>query len=339
LHQRIPMAASLLQQTLLQLEVKGVAFQFKKDQWIERNHLAQLRKMQLNQTRRSIKALSTDAYQDFLADWQFITKPAVGIEGLGQVLRQWQGFATQASAWEEEIIKPRVQDYHGMMLDMLCQSGQFIWKRAKAKLVSKDLNQMTIQKTRFTFLEKQYAHLFPAHEEQKGQNIKCKMVEQILSAHGALFFRELLEISGLLPIELEQVLIQLIKQGLVVADGFQALRVFSQSPAERRRQLQKAKKYANNLGYLEMMGRWSLLPQKSVQPAEYIKLMLSRYGILSYDIWKQEDMPIKWRKVSFELQRMEARGELLAGRFIENMEGMQYALPVVYKKINDLILA
>jgi ATP-dependent Lhr-like helicase len=336
LHQRIPVSASLLQQTLLQLEVKGVAFQFSKDQWIERHHLAQLRKMQLSQTRRSVKTLSTDAYQDFLQDWQFITNPAVGIEGLAQVISQWQGYAANVETWEQEILKPRVHDYHGMMLDMLCQSGQFVWKRAKAKLVSTDLNQMTIQKTRFTFLEKQHAHLFPANEDQNGQNIKCKMIEQILSDHGALFFRELLEISGLLPIELEQVLIQLIKQGLVVADGFQALRVFSQSPAERRRQLQKAKKHANNLGYLEMMGRWSLLPHKDVQPSEYIQLMLNRYGILSYDIWNQEDMPVKWRKVSFELQRMEARGEILAGRFIQNMEGMQYASPNANQKIQSL---
>jgi ATP-dependent Lhr-like helicase len=333
LQQRIPVAASLLQQTLIVLEVKGVAFQFNQDQWIERHHLALLRKMQLSQSRRSVKTLSSDAYQDFLQDWQFLNKPAVGIEGLGQVLNQWQGYAANVKDWEEHIIKPRVKDYHGMMLDMLCQSGQFIWKRAKAKFISDDLNQMTLQKTRFTFLEKQYSHLFPGTDEDVNLNVKTQMVQQILADQGALFFRELLEISGMMPIELEQVLIQLIKQGLIVADGIQALRVFSQSPAERRRQLIKAKKYANNLGYLEMMGRWSLLPQKTVVPSTYIQLMLNRYGILSYDIWNQEDMPVKWRHVTFELQRLEARGELLAGRFVDNMTGMQYTLPNVYKKI------
>ena len=211
-------------------------------------------------------------------------------------MRQWQGFAADAASWESQILKPRVKDYHGLMLDVVCQSGQFIWKRAQAKLVSDDL----------------------------------------LMAQGAQFIRELLAATDLMPIEIEQVLIHLIKQGLITADGFQALRVFSQTPADRRRQLIKAKKYANNLGYLEMMGRWSVIKQKPVEAKAYVEMMLKRYGILSCDIWLQESMPVKWRKASFELQRMEARGEILAGRFVENMSGMQYALPEAFKNSQAL---
>ncbi len=333
---RIPVVASLLQQTLIQLEVKGVAFQFAKDQWIERNHLARLRKSQLSQARRRVKTLSTDAYQAFLSGWQYVQKPAEGIEGLSRVLRQWQGYASHATAWETEILQPRVKDYHGMMLDMLCQSGQFIWKRAKAKLVSDDLNQMTIQKTQFTFLENHLSHLFPAVVSEVQLNAKSKMVLSLLADHGAQFFREILGLTDLMPVELEQVLIQLIKNGLVVADGFQALRVFSQSPAERRRQLIKAKKYANNYGYLEMMGRWSLIADKEVNSCEYIHMMMNRYGVLSYDIWQLEQMPLKWRQAAFELQRLEARGEVVAGRFVQNMAGMQYALPTAYQQMATL---
>ncbi len=345
LHQRIPVAASLLQQALIELEVQGVAFRFthdrpaKKEQWIERNHLARLRRSQLNQARRSVNTLSSDAYVDFLQEWQFLSNPVNGIEGLLQVLQQWQGFATHASAWETEILKPRVKDYHGMMLDSLCQSGQFIWKRAKAGLVSNDLNQMTIQKTPFTFLKHQWSHLFPAVVEVNQLNEKCRMITNLFEVNGALFFREMLADVGWMPVELEQVLIHLIKQGLIVADGFQALRVFSLSPAERRRQLNKAKKHANNLGYLEMMGRWSLIENKQADNKDYVAMMINRYGVLGYDIWNKEHMPIKWRAASFELQRMEARGEVLAGRFINNMSGMQYALPNAYHDFSNLIKA
>lgn len=336
LHQRIPVAASLLQQTLMLLEVQGVAFRFNQEQWIERHHLAKLRRSQLNQSRQSMGTLSLEAYTDFLRDWQFLEKPAVGIEGLSQVLQQWQGYAAHASAWEVEVLQPRVQDYHGMMLDMLCQSGQFIWKRAKAKLVSADLNQMTIQKTQFTFLQRDWSHLFPAMTETENLSAKAAVVVQVFKDQGAQFFRELLEATELLPVELEQVLIQLIKQGLIVADGFQALRVFSQSPAERRRQLIKAKKSANNLGYLEMMGRWSLIQQKPADNKDYIVMMMQRYGMLSYDIWQRESMPIKWRQASMDLQIMEARGEVLAGRFVDSLSGMQYALPAAYNKIKAM---
>ncbi|TDR20864.1 DEAD/DEAH box helicase [Marinicella litoralis] len=336
IHKRIPVAASVLQQVLIQLEINGVAFQFKQDQWIERNHLAKLRKSQLNRFRRAVVTLSADAYNDFLSDWQFINKPAVGVEGLSQVLNQWQGYAANVQDWENDVLKPRVEDYHGMMLDMLCQSGQYIWKRAKAKLVSDDLNQMSIKKTQFTFLESKLSHLFPAQDNILPMNSKSLMVLELLNKRGAMFFREVLDLTDLMPVELEQVLIQLIKHGLIVADGFQALRVFSQSPAERRRQLLKAKKHANNYGYLEMMGRWSVIKTKQVDVSAYIHIMLQRYGVLSYDIWNKEDLPVKWRTVSFELQTLEARGELLAGRFIHNMSGMQYAKPNAYRKIQSM---
>ncbi|MCX7552697.1 DEAD/DEAH box helicase [Marinicella sp. S1101] len=341
LHQRIPLAASFLQQALMSLEHKGVAFRFDHVQdddeyWIERHQLARLRKRQLSQQRRAVKTLSADAYQDFLHDWQFLSAPAEGIEGLSQVLKQWQGFATSSHDWEAEVIKPRVNDYHGMMLDMLCQTGQFIWKRAKEKFVSGDLNQMTIQKTQFTFLENKYAHLFPAQVDIEHLNAKANQVVHLLADQGALFFREILTHKQWLPLELEQVLIQLIKQGLLVADGFQALRVFAQSPADRRRQLIKAKKHGNSLGYLEMMGRWSLIEQKPVDNSHYITLMANRYGVLSYDVWQNEQMPVKWREASRLLQRMEARGEILAGRFIERHSGMQYALPHAYDKFQHL---
>jgi len=333
LQQRIPVAASLLQQTLIQLEINGAAFQFQKDVWIERNQLARLRKSQLRQSRKSVKTLSVEAFNDFLCDWQYINKPAVGIDGLRRVINQWQGFSANVHEWEHEVLEPRVEGYHGMMLDMLCQSGQYIWKRAKAKWVSTDLNQMSIQKTQFTFLENRLSHLFPSLDSRPLMNAKVVKVLELLNDQGAMFFRDLIDLTDLMPMELEQVLIQLIKQGLIVADGFQALRVFSQSPAERHRQLVKAKKHASNLGYLEMMGRWSVIKAKEVDVKEYIYMMIRRYGVLSYDIWNKEEMPIKWRQAAIELQNMEARGEMLAGRFVQQMSGMQYALPNVYTEI------
>ncbi len=342
LHQRIPVAASILQQVLMALEAQGVAFRYVQDshasdeQWIERNQLARLRRSQLNQARKSVKTLSSDAYVDFLHQWQFLAEPVTGVTGLSEVLQQWQGYSANTSAWEKEVLQPRVKDYHAMMLDMLCQSGQYIWKRAKVGLVSNDLNQMTIQKTQFTFLKHEWSHLFPSVVGVDQLNDKCRMVIGLFNTKGAMFFREMLANIGWMPVELEQVLIHLIKQGLIVADGFQALRVFSLSPAERRRQLNKAKKHANNLGYLEMMGRWSLIENKQADNKDYVVMMIRRYGVLGYDIWNKEKMPIKWRQASFELQRMEARGELLAGRFVENMPGMQYALPKAYQSIQSM---
>jgi ATP-dependent Lhr-like helicase len=195
---------------------------------------------------------------------------------------------------------------------------------------------MSLQKTRFTFLHNDLAHLFPANEAMATLTLKPRLVYDVLHNRGAMFYREILAHTDMLSVELEQVLIQLIKQGLIVADGFQALRVFSQTPAERRQLLLKAKRVAHHHGYLEMMGRWSVIRQHQAEAVDYVKIMLNRYGILSYDLWHQEDMPVKWRQAAYECQRMEARGELLAGRFINGLSGMQYALPEVYQRLRSL---
>ncbi|WP_154223934.1 DEAD/DEAH box helicase [Marinicella rhabdoformis] len=334
---RLPVAASLMHQALLALEQQGVVFRFQDDYWIERHILARLRKTHLGQKRQLVKTISIEAYEQFLSVWQYKTEPLVGLEGVQAVLEMFQGFAATASEWEEEILQSRVANYDGLMLDQLCQSGAYLWKRAEIKSISSTLASSSLQKTKLTFLNVENAAFVAVDEDKLVLAPEASLVYELLKTKGALFFRDIKVQLSLLPITIEQCLIHLLKHGLIATDGFQAARVFSKSPAERTRQIQKAKRSMrrspNPYGYLEMMGRWSVLPNGRFDYEQCIDWMLSRYGVLSYDIWQREKQPIKWSVAIRSLQRMEARGELLAGRFIEGMEGMQYALPEAYELI------
>lgn len=336
---RLPVAASLMYQALLTLEQQGVVFRFQSDYWIERHLLARLRKSHLGQQRSLVKTITIEAYDVFLKSWQYLESPLSGVEGVEAVLQMFQGFAATAGEWEDVILKPRLVDYDSNMLEQLCQSGAYLWKRTEIKPINPSLSSASLQKTKITLIPSSHVGYQSVYQDALQLAPEARMLYALLQDKGALFFRDLKAELNLLPVTIEQCLIHLIKHGLIVSDGFQAARVFSQSPAMRTRQLQKAKRSMrgrlNPWGYLEMMGRWSVLPNQDFDNAACVDWMLNRYGVLSYDIWQKESMVINWHSATRILQRMEARGEVLAGRFIENMEGMQYALSEAYQLMKD----
>ena len=82
-------------------------------------------------------------------------------------------------------------------------------------------------------------------------------------------------------------------------------------------------------------GRWSLvhLPvvmgdQLAVEEIarRQAARLLERYGILARELYRREDL-LPWGVIAAELQRMEMRGEIRRGYFVEGLSGMQYALP------------
>ena len=55
--------------------------------------------------------------------------------------------------------------------------------------------------------------------------------------------------------------------------------------------------------------------------------LLSRWGIVAWELWSRESYRIPWRDVIRALRRLEARGEAMGGRFVAGISGEQYALP------------
>jgi len=65
------------------------------------------------------------------------------------------------------------------------------------------------------------------------------------------------------------------------------------------------------------------------QHTEYIaKVLLKRYGIVFRKILERERQQLpSWRELLYVYRRLEARGDIRGGRFVQGFAGEQYALP------------
>jgi ATP-dependent Lhr-like helicase len=141
-------------------------------------------------------------------------------------------------------------------------------------------------------------------------------------------------------VEVEEGLWELVARGLVSADGFGAVRaLFSRRESwqrgrrlERRRRLGARRAPALRHGG---DGRWALLPAAAndvefEDPEELAEQvagqLLARWGVVFHDLLARETLAVPWRELHWALRRLEARGLVRGGRFVNGFAGEQYAL-------------
>lgn len=319
-------SASSLLQALLLLETQGKVFKVigedKKEYWCERHILARIRKQTHYKKRNSHELISPQTYQQKLLNKHF--KQYEGIDGLIEVLKLLEGFSAPAAIWEEHLLKPRVKDYQSYMLDQLCYSGQFIFKRITPNTQISTHGIATIKNTPISFIQRHNVELFITTdylpEQLTGQGQK---IIELINDKGAMYASDMQKQLDCMLLEVENTLIHLVKLGVIYCDGASALRLFSMSPAERGRYIKKSNSKTN---YLDMMGRWSIT--KKVEKSNnltIVKILLNRYGILFKAMFDNEQLSLKWYDCVYELTRLEAQGEILAGRFVKSYSGIQFA--------------
>ena len=81
------------------------------------------------------------------------------------------------------------------------------------------------------------------------------------------------------------------------------------------------------------VGRWSLWREKVETPPASEKVaehrawqLLRRYGVVFRDVLARESCAPSWRNLLAIYRRLEARGEIRGGRFINGFVGEQFAL-------------
>ena len=80
-------------------------------------------------------------------------------------------------------------------------------------------------------------------------------------------------------------------------------------------------------------GRWSLLPEPAAdcdpdELAEAVAEQLAvRWGVVFRDLLVRENIAVPWREVLWAFRRMEARGTISGGRFVNGFSGEQFAHP------------
>ena len=329
-------ALARVRQALLALETEGSAMQGRftpgsaEDEWCERGLLARIHRYTLERLRREIEPVTSACFMRFLFAWQRVSGEhrQIGRAALPAALAQLEGFEAAAGAWESALLPARVGDYDPGWLDALCLSGQVSWGRARAPSGAKALRSLA--STPIVIAGRESWAWLTSSELAPPELELSAVARQVLEAmreRGACFFHDLRRVVAT-PSELELAVSELVAAGRITADSFSGMRGLL--PAQKRRQRPGRQPRGRPAPGLESAGRWSILaspeapPQGSVE--RWARLLLLRYGVVFRALLDRENAP-PWRDLLREYRRLEARGEVRGGRFVQRHAGEQFALP------------
>jgi ATP-dependent Lhr-like helicase len=316
----------------LRLQAKGDVLRVRfenQDGWCNRRLLARIRRYTLDRLRGEIQPVNAAVFLRFLTHWQHSAESTrlVGPEGLRKIIAQLQGFHAPAAQWEASILKARVRGYRREWLDQLSFTGEIAWGRIFGS------GKSPIRTTPITMLPYDRKELWLGADSTQPISRKlsstAKDLLALLQSRGALFTRDLQKPLGLLPAQVERYLGELIALGLITCDSFNALRQLLVPPSRRKTPLRAT-------------GRWSLLrpsdqelsnqeddpgPDQELQNLDRIaRTLLDRWGVVFRKLLLRESLPIRWGDLLRRFRRLELRGEIRGGRFVEGFDGEQFAL-------------
>lgn len=338
-----------IEAALIALETEGYVFrgQFSPDptreEWCERGLLARIHRYTLSRLRREIEPVSARDFIRFLLHWQHLaTATRVrGPDALAAVLARLEGFQTPASAWESQLLPARISDYQSRWLDDLCRAGRLVWQRLHRSTRNTDeapaRSASSLPGTPIVLLPRRQREGWLRIASTYGNatapaltSRACVLLDW-LRTHGAAFFEDMQHGVRLLRVELEDALAELVARGVVSSDSYSGLRSLLQPAAKRERQRRLRRHLMNDL---DDAGRWSLIPFPDAGTstpddiAHLVQALLQRYGVLNWQLIAREaDWLPPWRVLLQELRRLEARGEIRGGRFVQSLSGEQFALP------------
>ncbi len=338
---------------LIQLESEGFALRGHftdpggAEEFCARRLLARIHAYTRMRRRSEIEPVTPQDFMRFLLRWQHVAAGTrrEGSRGVLAVVEQLQGFELAAGAWERSVLAARVTGYQRDWLDGLCLSGAVAWGRLSLR--DRDLEEAPrgrgISPSRATPITLTIREDLPwLLKAVRGDRLpvspgpgRTADVLDALAERGALFPPDLAVHTGRLPSEIEEALWEAVARGLVTADGFRAVRALlarrlltSAGVAQSRRGLRRAGQHTTPTG-----GRWSLLPHAAdgYEPDELAEAvaeqLAARWGVVFRDLLVRENIGVPWREVLWAFRRLEARGTIRGGRFVNGFSGEQFAHP------------
>jgi len=315
-------------------------------EWCERRLLARIHRLTVATLRKQIEPVTAAQFMRWLLRWQHVA-PGSQVQGERatlDVLRQLQGFEIPANAWERQILSRRVADYDPKWLDQLCLTGAVGWGRLSphpATLEDSANGRRRVIPTSvapITFFVREEADWMVPHSsiadqpETRGLSAGAKQVLEFLRQRGASFFADIVRGTGKLKAEIETALWELVAAGVVTADGFDNLRSLIDP---KRRAGQGSGRTARPR---HSAGRWALLytdqaVERNRASEATCWMLLKRYGIVFRDLLTRETNLPKWRELQIAFRRLEDRGEIRGGRFVDGFLGEQFALAVAVESL------
>lgn len=305
--------------------------------------LRQIHRQTLTFLRREVEPVSGPVYARFLQQWQGLGRagtapggraPTGPSQALRRALAQLGGVPLAAELWEREILPSRAPGYQPAWLDQLCAMGELHW--------------VAFSGTKLAFYGPEQAALFGARlgagaepGAEQGADTEAaspalspeqSRVLAALTRSGADFLGGVARTAAMSPADTLERLWELVWLGLVTNDTYTPLR-------QVLRARQAAARRGRPMALQGSTGRWSLTarlaaPQPPQTLAErYATLLLDRYGVVTREAAQSEEGPVPWSAVLDALSRMEWRGKVRRGYFIQELSGAQFALPEALERL------
>jgi ATP-dependent helicase Lhr and Lhr-like helicase len=340
-------------------------------EWCERRLLARIHRLTVATLRKQIEPVTAAQFLQWLLRWQHVAAgtQVVGERGTLEVLRQLQGFEIPANAWERQVLARRIVDYDPKWLDQLCLTGAVGWgrlsphpatldssdgKRSDGEPAPRQRRVIPTSVAPITFFVREDADwMMPRHPhisqdprdvghpqsgergEHSGLSHGAQKVLDFLRQRGASFFADIVRGTEKLKAEIETALWELVAAGIVTADGFDNLRSLIDPKRRAGQGSGRAMRPRHNAG------RWALLhTEEVVERPRAVEaacwMLLRRYGIVVRDVLARESNLPPWRELLGGFRRLEDRGEIRGGRFVDGFLGEQFALPVAVESVREL---
>jgi ATP-dependent Lhr-like helicase len=347
----LALTASEIAAPLAALEAEGFAMRgrFSADataeEWCERRLLSRIHHYTLKRLRAEIEPVAARDFLRFLFAWQRVVAGArmAGAKALDSVVTQLEGFEAPAGAWEDEILTSRLADYESRWLDERCLAGHIAWMRLRPRngRSSGDGRPAPVRTTPITLVPRRHAGIWTSLSPRDPAVQVSPRAQELLEAinqHGASFFDELIDGSGLLRSQVEDALAELVALGLVTSDSFGGLRALLVPSNERRNGTNGQRRRRKAAAAMEDAGRWTLVrraaapdrkDERKDDAIEHVaRTLLARYGVVFWRLLEREAAWLPpWRELLRVYRRLESRGDIRGGRFVAGFSGEQFALP------------
>jgi ATP-dependent helicase Lhr and Lhr-like helicase len=353
--------ASEVEKTLLRIEASGsilrgnftgaaprtdLSTKRQQTEWCERRLLARIHRLTVATLRKQIEPVNAAQFMRWLLRWQHVAAGAQvqGERATLEVLRQLQGFEIPANAWERQVLGRRIANYDPKWLDQLCITGAVGWGRLSphpATLEDSANGRRRVIPTSvapITFFVREEADWMTPrnpstdHPEARGLSDGARLVLDFLRQRGASFFADIVRGTGKLKAEVETALWELVAAGVVTADGFDNLRSLIDPKRRAGQGMGRTARPRHS------SGRWALLyTDQAVERNRAVEatcwMLLKRYGVVFRDLLARETNLPKWRELQMAFRRLEDRGEIRGGRFVDGFLGEQFGLPVAVESL------
>jgi ATP-dependent Lhr-like helicase len=345
-------------------------------EYVDRRALEQIHRRTLYILRREVQPVPFAVYADFLARLQHLhPRERLSGEGaLTRVLQQLRAAPVVGQVWERDVLPLRLDPYRPAELSALCQGGEVVWvgsggtdpRRGRVRFLFRGEGHVYLEpaprdsaalgeqaRTVYAFLKSEGAVFFAdicSALELETPVAEAALVELVMAGLATNDSLEAMRVmvEGGSPRPRERKPLSSLESELARRREQLGLRARRKTRKPGPAQYRAAKRHVRQrLEQPEprLVGRWTPVHRfgvlgKAVPVAERVsqqtRQLLARHGVVTRECLADESGSWDWSLIYQHLRRMEMRGEVRRGYFVEGLPGVQFALPDAIERLRAI---